>query len=97
MPERCLSAAFAACYGVTPSRGECLWYLNCYIRQRPNPLRFSFQMANERFLIGILSPRSAKALAELIEHEKNTLAGAGWHDRWHMRTPLDWTMETLTQ
>ena len=53
------------------------------------------QMANERLLIGIificLAPSSAKPLAELIEDEKDVLAGVRPHNRWHTRTPLDWT------
>jgi hypothetical protein len=58
-------------------------------------------MANERFVIGIifacLAPSPAKSLAEPIEHEENIPAGAGWHNRWHTQTPLDWIPETLTQ
>jgi hypothetical protein len=50
-------------------------------------------MANERFVIGIIfirfAPSPAKSLAELIEHEKDILARAGWHNRWHTQTPLD--------
>ena len=53
------------------------------------------QMANERLVIGIificLAPRAAKSLAKLIEDKKNILTGASRHNRWHTRTPLDWT------
>ena len=56
-------------------------------------------MANKRLVIGIifacLAPSPAKSFAEVIEHEKNILAGARWDNRWHTRTPLDWTPETL--
>src|SRR5215470_18599432 len=58
-------------------------------------------MANERLVIGIffirLTPRSAEPSAELIEHEKDVLAGAGWHDGWHRQIPRTRLGSTLTR
>src|SRR6516164_5854590 len=58
-------------------------------------------MANERFVIGILfirlAPRSAEPSAELIEHEKNILAGPGWHNRWHTQILRMRLASTLTR